>query len=90
MLKATITAGILFLGLAQGALALDIKSNDIKNLPERVDSSNFGERITILDIQLDEKHSFKIGGDVRLNYVNDTIGSGDREGVIMAHYKFSF
>lgn len=90
MLKQVALTGIIMIGAASNASAFDARgnSNNINKLPEH--TVNFGERITIIDIQLNEKTSFKLGGDVRMNYDSVTDNDSENEGVIMARYKFRF
>lgn len=87
MLKGLIAASILLVS-AENAAAWQQSTDNTVEIPNQTIKFNDHDIHEIISVQFNEKHSFKLGGDIKAN--KDFMSEDRNEGIIMAKYKFSF
>lgn len=87
MIKGLIAASILFLS-AENAAAWQQSTDNKVEIPNQTVNFNDHDIHEIISVQFDEKHSFKLGADIKAN--QDIFAEDKNEGIVMAKYKFSF
>ncbi len=87
MLKGIIAASIILLS-AQNAAAWQENADNTIESPNQTLNFNEHDIHEIISLQFNEKHSLKLGADVKAN--KDLTSENKNEAIFMAKYKFSF
>ena len=87
MYKGIVAATIILLS-AQNAAAFQESTDNSVTSPSQVVKFNDHDIHEIISVQFDEKHSLKLGGDIKAN--SDIFADEKNEAIFMAKYKFSF